>query len=80
MIKFTDVKFDCRHFKGHIPCKPNKNFGVMCDNCDYYDKIEQKILILKLGAAGDVIRTTPLLYPLNNTVSENKNILAYLFT
>ena len=21
-----DVKYDCSHFEGHIPCKPNKEF------------------------------------------------------
>jgi lipopolysaccharide heptosyltransferase III len=63
-IKLSDVKFDCRHFKGHIPCSPNKLYGVMCNDCSYYDRIDKKILIIKLGAAGDVIRTTPLLHPL----------------
>lgn len=64
MINLKDVKSDCRYFKGHIPCKPNKLYGVMCDDCSYYDKTDSKILIIKLGAAGDVVRTTPLLYPL----------------
>ncbi|MBP9191387.1 MAG: glycosyltransferase family 9 protein [Ignavibacteria bacterium] len=64
IIKLSDVKPDCRHFRGHIPCKPNKLHGVMCNDCSYYDKTDKKILIIKLGAAGDVIRTTPLLYPL----------------
>jgi ADP-heptose:LPS heptosyltransferase len=66
MFKFSDLKTDCRHFKGDVPCKPNKQFGVMCDNCEFYKKTDSKILIIKLGAAGDVIRTTPLLYPLKN--------------
>jgi heptosyltransferase-2 len=72
MIKLSDIKFDCRHFKGHIPCKPNKQFGAMCNDCRYYDKIRQKILIIKLGAAGDVIRTTPLLYPLKKEFPDSK--------
>jgi len=58
------VKNDCRFFKGYIPCKPNKEHGVHCVEdgalCKYYEKFDQKILILKLGAIGDVIRTTPL--------------------
>lgn len=60
-MNFTDVKFDCRHFKTGIPCSPNKKHNVTCDNCVFYQKIEIRILIIKLGALGDVIRTTPLL-------------------
>ncbi len=55
------VKADCRFYKGDIPCKPHKEYGVHCEDCSYYQKISQKILIIKLGAIGDVIRTTPLL-------------------
>ncbi|MDD2385209.1 MAG: glycosyltransferase family 9 protein [Bacteroidales bacterium] len=54
------VKYDCKHFKGAIPCKPNKTHGVDCENCSYYQRISKRILIIKLGAMGDVIRTTPL--------------------
>ncbi len=52
---------DCKFFRGDIPCKPHKNFGVECYDCTYYTPIENIILIIKLGAMGDVIRTTPLL-------------------
>lgn len=54
------VKYDCKHFKGAIPCKPNKVHNVDCENCSHYQKISKRILIIKLGAMGDVIRTTPL--------------------
>ncbi len=54
-------KSDCRHFLGHIPCKFHKKEGVHCSDCKYYDKTDKKILIIKLGAIGDVIRTTTLL-------------------
>lgn len=64
-MKTTDVKINCRHLKGDLPCKPNKLYDVHCINeqgidCKYYDATEEKILIIKLGAIGDVIRTTPL--------------------
>lgn len=36
----------------------------MCGACEYYQATEERILVIKLGAAGDVVRTTPLLYPL----------------
>lgn len=55
------INFDCIHFKGAIPCKPNKENDVQCDNCSFYSVPDKKILIIKLGAIGDVIRTTPLL-------------------
>jgi ADP-heptose:LPS heptosyltransferase len=60
-MKKEQVKYDCRHFEGHIPCKPNKLHDVQCDDCSYYDKATPRILFIKLGAIGDVIRTTPLL-------------------
>ncbi len=52
---------DCSFFKGDIPCKPHKEFGYHCEDCPSYKRISDKILIIKLGAIGDVIRTTPLL-------------------
>ncbi|MEI8134315.1 MAG: glycosyltransferase family 9 protein [bacterium] len=58
------IHTDCRHFRGDIPCKPNKDFGVHCSDCSYFDPIKENILIIKLGAAGDVLRTTPLLHRL----------------
>lgn len=55
------VRNDCKYYKGHIPCIYHKREGVHCTNCNYYKKIKMRILIIKLGAIGDVIRTTPLL-------------------
>ena len=98
-MKKETVKYDCKHFEGHIPCEPNKKFHVQCDDCSHYDQnissimvlntkksllqkifkicdftkhnlVEEtttiqtevtRILFIKLGAIGDVIRTTPLL-------------------
>ncbi len=59
-----DVRRDCLHFRGDIPCKPHKRTGVHCADCPDFVAREGRILIIKLGAAGDVIRTTPLLFPL----------------
>ena len=55
------INYDCRYFKGYMPCSYHKKEGVECTDCPYYDPIKEKILIIKLGAAGDVIRTTPIL-------------------
>ena len=98
-MKKEEVKYNCKHFEGDIPCKPNKLYDVQCNNCSHYEqdinaiiqlntkeetlqeiyKIcnfsnsktteektntetqKTKILFIKLGAIGDVIRTTPLL-------------------
>ena len=97
-MRKEQVKYDCSYFEGHIPCKPNKQYDVQCNNCSFYeldttkiinlkdknshlkeiykicnfqDKTLKnytdintkniKVLIIKLGAIGDVIRTTPLL-------------------
>lgn len=71
----SQIKFDCRHFRGDIPCKPHKEVGVHClderrNECKYYDPVNKRILIIKLGAIGDVIRTTPLLRKLKNIVPQ----------
>jgi ADP-heptose:LPS heptosyltransferase len=55
------IHADCRHFRGDVPCLPHKIYGVHCDECTHYQKITHKILIIKLGAIGDVIRTTPMI-------------------
>ncbi len=56
------IKTNCRFFNGMMPCVYHKTESVHCDNCTHFDEIEDNILIIKLGAIGDVIRTTPLLH------------------
>ena len=63
------IKQDCRFFKGNIPCIYHKNKKVHCWDCKFYEPINIKILIIKLGAAGDVIRTTPLLHKIRQVYS-----------
>ncbi len=60
-MDLSKVKYDCVFFKGNIPCKPNKMENEQCDTCKYYEAWSKHILIIKLGAMGDVIRTTPLI-------------------
>ncbi len=55
------VRSDCRHFLGDRPCKYHKEEEVKCSDCKYYDPIKRTILIIKLGAMGDVLRTTSIL-------------------
>jgi ADP-heptose:LPS heptosyltransferase len=54
------IAFDCRFFLGDRPCVWHKSFGVAC-TCDHYEPVQQRILIIKLDAMGDVLRTTALL-------------------
>jgi len=58
------LRTDCRYFKGDRPCAPHKERGVKCDDCNDYKPINFKILIIKLDAVGDVLRTTSILRPL----------------
>jgi ADP-heptose:LPS heptosyltransferase len=55
-----EIAFDCRFFIGDRPCIWHKATGVLCP-CDHYRMIEERVLIIKLDAMGDVLRTTALL-------------------
>lgn len=56
------VRTDCRFFNGFKPCSEHKLRGTTCDlNCQSFSPPDMRILIIKTGAAGDVIRTTPVL-------------------
>lgn len=58
------LKTNCAYFKGDRPCNPHKEKGMKCDDCPEYKLISYKILIIKLDAVGDVLRTTSILKPL----------------
>jgi heptosyltransferase-2 len=66
------IETRCRYFRGDVPCKPHKLNGVHCEDCAYKDITKENILIIKLGAIGDVIRTTPLLYRLKREFPQAK--------
>lgn len=55
-----EIAFDCRFFLSDRPCVWHKSEGALC-TCDHYQKVEQRLLIIKLDAMGDVLRTTALL-------------------
>jgi heptosyltransferase-2 len=83
MTELPVINFDCIHFYGDRPCLPNKEQGVFCPDCRYYQKDtsigsfpniphaepmknlrsdgRKKIIIVKLDAVGDVLRTTSIL-------------------
>ena len=55
------VRDDCVHFNGYKPCRPHKETRVHCDDCTRYQPARFRILVLKVGLAGEVLRCTPLL-------------------
>jgi len=55
------LKRDCKHFPGDRPCSFHKTTGVKCEDCQHYEPVNFKILIIKLDAVGDVLRTTCIL-------------------
>lgn len=53
---------DCREFRGRFACDSIRYEGyASCEECKFYDKVGKRVLMIKLGAMGDVLRTTPLL-------------------
>lgn len=72
VLNGVQVNTDCIYFRGDIPCQPNKEFGYVCENCPVYTPVLTRILIIKLGAIGDVIRTTPLLRKIRATYPQAK--------
>lgn len=43
------------------PCDPHKREGVHCGRCPHHDPVRTRVLIVKLDALGDVLRTTCIL-------------------
>lgn len=56
-----DLKTDCRHVRWDRPCTPHKERGKVCQSCDEYDPVGARVLMVKLAATGDVLRTTAFL-------------------
>lgn len=54
------LKIDCRYFKGDKPCVFFKQ-DCFYPACKKYAQYGTRILIIKLAAIGDVLRTTPIL-------------------
>jgi heptosyltransferase-2 len=59
-VSGREIAFDCRFFLGDRPCVFHKQTGVLC-TCDHYERIEERVLVIKLDAMGDVLRSTALL-------------------
>lgn len=61
------VKADCRHVRWDRPCTPHKRRGKLCATCDEYEPVRHRVLMVKLAATGDVLRTTAFLPALHAT-------------
>ncbi|HOX22713.1 MAG TPA: hypothetical protein PLL10_04550, partial [Elusimicrobiales bacterium] len=68
------INVDCVHYRGFRPCAPNKLRGAICPQCRDYRAKTATLLIIKLGAAGDVLRTTFLLPALKRTAGPGAHI------
>ncbi len=55
-----ELAVDCRFFLGDRPCVWHKREGAVC-RCTRYEAIGSRVLLIKLDAMGDVLRTTSLL-------------------
>ena len=60
------INTDCLYFNGYKPCSYHKKENVHCNACDYYKPIKFRVLILKIGAAGEVLRNTTILRKIKN--------------
>ncbi|MEW6418485.1 MAG: glycosyltransferase family 9 protein [Nitrospirota bacterium] len=58
------LKKNCRHYRDDRPCCYHKQEGIVCSACSCYSPIKYRILIIKLDAIGDVLRTTCILHGL----------------
>lgn len=59
------MMYNCRYFKGDMPCDFSKIGGSDCsEDCTFFTSVSGRRLIIKLGAMGDVVRTTPILHGL----------------
>lgn len=75
-MKKPRIRTDCIYYKGDIPCIFHKKSGRTC-MCNNFEKMGKRIVVIKIGALGDVIRTTPLIRGLK---SKYRNCEIYWLT
>ncbi len=56
-IGLDEIKLDCRHYTGYKPCRQHEG----CPGCPHYAPRGDQVLVIKLGAMGDVLRTKSIL-------------------
>jgi len=62
-----EPNLDCKYYLGEKPCR----FKRICFGCPHYQSMGVRVLILKLGAMGDALRTTPILHAINRKYANN---------
>jgi ADP-heptose:LPS heptosyltransferase len=55
------INTDCKYYLGNKPCIYHKIDKRPCENCTKYKQFKKRVLIIKLDALGDVLRTTSIL-------------------
>lgn len=68
----SDIQRDCRHIRWDRPCTPHKQRGKVCGTCDEYAPVRHRVLMVKLAATGDVLRTTAFLPAIHATWPQAK--------
>jgi heptosyltransferase-2 len=66
-FSLDQLKRDCRHVRWDRPCAPHKQRGKVCATCDEYAPVRHRVLMVKLAATGDVLRTTSFLPAIHQT-------------
>ena len=66
-----NLRTDCLYYLGDRPCRPHVESGYRC-TCVKFQAKTRVGVIVKLGAAGDVLRSTPLLRALNPALTGTK--------
>ncbi len=66
-----NLRTDCVHYLGDRPCWPHVESGHRC-TCVHFQATARRGVIIKLGAAGDVLRSTPLLRALDPAANGTK--------
>lgn len=62
----------CRFFNDKYACETLTTEGYLsCEECKFASPYSHKILIIKLGALGDVLRTTPILEAIKKKAPES---------
>lgn len=51
-----ELRLDCRHYQGDRPCR----FKCRC-RCEHFEPMGTRVLVIKVGAIGDVVRTACVL-------------------
>ena len=70
-----NLRTDCVYYLGDRPCRPHVEAGHRC-TCTYFQPTVRRGVIIKLGAAGDVLRSTPLLRTLD-PIKTGTKVLCY---